>query len=334
MNKIPAIAVLAGGNSSEYAISIGSASRILEAIDRTKYNPLLVKVQGTRWFHTAEDGTEADIDKNDFSLTLRGVRIRLEYALILIHGTPGEDGLMQAYFELMGIPFSSGGFLASALSFDKSVCKRMVAPTGIALAREVLLTRGEAIDARTVIEQLGLPLFVKPNASGSSCGVSKVKSVEEFLPAVEAAFREGDQVIVEEFIAGTEVSCGVLVAGGKPLLFPATEIVSKKEFFDYEAKYTPGMSEEITPARISVQEMAEVQRLSLLVYRTLRCRGVARVDFILREGVPYLIEINTVPGMSAGSIIPKQAAVIGLSLTDLFNRIIEDTFIRQANTFR
>ena len=326
MNKTRPIALLAGGNSSEYEISIGSAAQVLGVIDRIKYTPYLVKVQGVRWFHTAADGTETDVDKNDFSLTLDGQKIALEYALILIHGTPGEDGLMQAYFDLIGIPYSSSGFLASALTFDKSVCKRMVAPTGVAMAREVLLSRGEAVDTGAIVEKLGLPLFVKPNASGSSCGVSKVKTADELLPAVEAALREGDRVIVEEFIAGTEVSCGVLVAGGEPLLFPATEIVSKKEFFDYEAKYTPDMSEEITPARIPSEQMAEVQRLALSVYRTLGCRGVARVDFIIRRGVPHLIEINTVPGMSAGSIIPKQAAAIGLSLTELFNRIIFDTW--------
>ena len=326
MNPKTHIAVMAGGNSSEYEISIGSASQIMGVIDREKYTPYLIKVHGTRWFHTAEDGRETEVDKNDFSLTVDGKRLRLEYALILIHGTPGEDGLLQAYFEMMGIPFSSGGFLASAITFDKSVCKRMVSPAGIAMAREVLLTRGDAVNTQAIVEKLGLPLFVKPNASGSSCGVSKVKTAEELVPAVQAAWKEGDQVIIEEFIGGTEVSCGVMVIGGKPILFPATEIVSKKDFFDYEAKYTPGMSEEITPARITDAEMAEVQRLSLLVYRTLRCRGVARVDFIIRQGVPYMIEINTVPGMSAGSIIPKQAAAIGMSLTELFNLIISDTF--------
>jgi D-alanine-D-alanine ligase len=325
MNKIRPIALLAGGNSSEYEISIGSATQVLGAIDRTKYDPYLIRVRGTRWFHTAADGTETDVDKNDCSLTIGGKKIALRYALILIHGTPGEDGLMQAYFDLLGIPYSSSGFLASAVTFDKSVCKRLAAPTGVAVAREVLLNRGEPVDAAAIVGRLGLPLFVKPNASGSSCGVSKVKSAEELAPAVEAALREGDRVIVEEMIAGTEVSCGVLVAGGEPLLFPATEIVSKTEFFDYQAKYTPGFSDEITPARIPEDQMREVQRLALSIYRTLGCRGVARVDFILRHGVPYLIEINTVPGMSAGSIIPKQAAAIGLSLTELFNRIIADT---------
>ena len=326
MSQKPNIAVLAGGNSSEYEISIGSAAQVMEVLDRTKYTPYLIKVKGARWFHTDADGRETEVDKNDFSLPSAGGKIALEYALILIHGTPGEDGLLQAYFEMQGIPFSSSGFLASAITFDKSVCKRMLAPPGVAMAREVLVTKGERPDAARIVEKLGLPLFVKPNASGSSCGVSRVNAAEELLPAIETALREGDRVIIEEFIGGTEVSCGVLVAGGEPILFPATEIVSKKEFFDYEAKYTPGMSEEITPARIPVAEAEELKRLSLLIYRALNCRGVARVDYIIKEGTPHLIEINTVPGMSAGSIIPKQAAAIGMSLTELFNRIISDTF--------
>ncbi|MCD8185615.1 MAG: D-alanine--D-alanine ligase, partial [Rikenellaceae bacterium] len=310
----------------EYDVSIGSAAQVAGVIDRSKYNPFLIRVQGSRWFYTAADGEETDVDKNDFSLTLDGRKIRLEYALILIHGTPGEDGLMQAYFEMMGIPFSSGGFLASALSFDKSICKRILAPTGIAIAREILLTRGDRIDPQVIVEKLGLPVFVKPNASGSSCGVSKVKTARELIPAVETAWQESRQVLIEEYIEGTEVSCGVLETTDQTLLFPPTEIISKKEFFDYEAKYTPGMSEEITPARLTADETARVQQLSLQVYRSLGCRGVARVDFILRSGIPHLIEINTVPGMSSGSIIPKQAKAMGISLTDLFNRIISDTF--------
>jgi len=323
-NPIP-IALLAGGNSSERDISIGSAAQVLGVIDRSRYTPYLVEVRGRRWFHIAADGTEVDLDRNDFTLTLDGRKIALRYALILIHGTPGEDGLLQAWLDLAGIPYSSSGFLASAITFDKSVCKRTLAPTGVALAREVLISRGEPVDPEAIVARLGLPLFVKPNASGSSCGVSKVKHTSELAPAVEAALAEGEQVLIEEMIAGTEVSCGVLVAGGEPLVFPPTEIVTGREFFDYQAKYTPGLSEEITPARLPEAETAEVQRLALSVYRALGCRGVARVDFIIRDGVPHLIEINTVPGMSAGSIIPKQAAAIGLSLKDLFNRIIEDT---------
>ncbi|MDR0954103.1 MAG: D-alanine--D-alanine ligase [Rikenellaceae bacterium] len=319
------IALLAGGNSSEYEVSIGSAAQVMGVIDRTKYTPWLIKVRDTRWFYTDSEGRETDVNKNDFSLELDGEKIFLEYALILIHGTPGEDGLMQAYFEMMEIPFSSSGFLTSAVTFDKSACKRMLAPTGVALAREILLTRGDAVNVPAVVAEWGLPLFVKPNASGSSCGVSKVKRAEELLPAIEMALGEGDQVIIEEFIAGTEVSCGVMVTGGQPTLFPATEIVSKNEFFDYQAKYTPGMSEEITPARIPESEARELNRLSLLIYQWLCCRGVVRIDYIIRQGTPFLIEINTVPGMSAGSIIPKQAAAIGMTLTELFDKIITDT---------
>ncbi|MDR0953841.1 MAG: D-alanine--D-alanine ligase [Rikenellaceae bacterium] len=325
MAKRMNIALLAGGNSSEYEVSIGSAAQVIEVLNWAKYTPWLIKVKDTRWFYTDPRGRETDVNKNDFSLELDGEKIFLEYALILIHGTPGEDGLMQAYFEMMEIPFSSSGFLTSAVTFDKSACKRMLAPTGVALAREILLTRGDAVNVPAVVAELGLPLFVKPNASGSSCGVSKVKRAEELLPAIEVALSEGDQVIIEEFIAGTEVSCGVMVTGGQPTLFPATEIVSKNEFFDYQAKYTPGMSEEITPARIPESETRELNRLSLLIYQWLRCRGVVRIDYIIQQGTPFLIEINTVPGMSAGSIIPKQAAAIGMTLTELFDKIISDT---------
>ncbi len=322
------IAILAGGNSSEYDVSIGSAAQIEQIINRTKYTPYLILVKGSRWFHRDAAGVEADVDKNDFSITVSGKKLKLEYGLILIHGTPGEDGLLQGYFELMGIPYSSSGVLTSALTFDKSLTKKVVAGAGVPMAREVLVRKGEAVDPAKIVATLGLPLFVKPNASGSSFGVSKVKSVEELLPAVETALTESDQVLVEEFMAGTEVSCGAMVAGGKEYLFPPTEIVSMKEFFDYEAKYTPGMSEEITPARLKPEVTRAVQRQTMNIYKLLGCRGVARVDFIIRDEAPHMIEINTVPGMSSGSIIPKQAREMGLPLTELFDIIIEDTLNR------
>ncbi|MDR2936780.1 MAG: D-alanine--D-alanine ligase [Rikenellaceae bacterium] len=322
------IAILAGGNSSEYDVSLDSAAQVEKAIDREKYTPYPIFVKGSRWFHRDAVGVEADVDKNDFSITVGGRKIMLEYGLILIHGTPGEDGLLQGYFELMGIPYSSSGVLASALTFDKSLTKKIVAGAGVPMAREVLIRKGEAADPEKIVATLGLPLFVKPNASGSSFGVSKVKTVEALLPAVETALTESDRVLIEEFMAGTEVSCGAMVAGGREYFFPPTEIVSMKEFFDYEAKYTPGMSDEITPARIAPEVTAAVQHQAMNIYKFLGCRGVARVDFIIRDGVPHMIEINTVPGMSSGSIIPKQAREMGLPLSGLFDIIIEDTFNR------
>lgn len=322
------IALMAGGNSSEYEISLGSAAQIVKILDKTKYNTYQVYVRGHRWYYKTDDGTETDVDKNDFSLTLNGEKIVFEYALILIHGTPGENGLLQAYFEMMEIPYSSCDFVCSAVTFDKSLCKKALVHTGIAMAKEVLLNRGDRVDPEAIVAKLGLPMFVKPNASGSSCGVTKVKRTEEIVPAVEAALKEGDQVIIEEFLDGCEVDCGLMVIGGKPYIFPPTEIVSKNEFFDYEAKYTPGMSDEITPARISEKATAELQKTALTIYRTLNCRGVVRMDFIIRDEIPFLIEVNTVPGMSEGSIVPKQARVMGMSLTELFNLVIEDTFNR------
>lgn len=319
------IAIMAGGNSSEYEISLGSANQIEKIIDKTKYNPFKIFVKGRRWFYADGQNNEYEIDKNDFSITVNEKKIRLEYALILIHGTPGEDGLLQAYFDLVGIPYSSSGFLTSAVTFDKSLCKKAVSHSGVNLAREILVRKDEKVDTEAIVRTLDLPIFVKPNASGSSCGVTKVKNTEEIEIAVNKALKESDSVIIEEFIDGTEVSCGVMVAGGKEYVFPITEIVSKKEFFDYEAKYTGGMSDEITPARIPEDTKALLNKYTLDIYKILGCRGIARIDFIIKNRVPYMIEINTVPGMSEGSIIPKQAKEMGMGMTELFNIIIEDT---------
>lgn len=318
------IAILAGGESSEWKISLNSAAQVEKAVDRSRFNTYKIVVRNGRWYYTGEDGTEYDLDRNDFSVTIAGEKIKLEYALILIHGTPGEDGRMQGYLDMMGIPYSSSGFVASVITFDKSACKRAVAATGVHLAGEILIRKGDKPDAERIISKLGLPLFVKPNASGSSFGVSKVKNPEDLLPAIETAMREGDNVIIEEYIEGREVSCGVMSAGGRDYIFPVTELVCETEFFDYQAKYE-GLSKEITPANLPKDITTELNRLTLSIYKTLGCKGVARVDFIIRGETPYMIEINTVPGMSAESIIPQQAAAMGMSMTELLNIIIDDT---------
>ncbi|MDE5694374.1 MAG: D-alanine--D-alanine ligase, partial [Alistipes sp.] len=253
-------------------------------------------------------------------------RREFDYALILIHGTPGEDGRLQGYLDMMGIPYSSCGMVSSVVTFDKMTTKRLLAGHGINLARERFLRRGEAWNGEAIAAELGLPLFVKPNASGSSFGVTKVNRIEELPAAVETAFTESDEVLIEEYIAGREMGCGVMIAGGREYLFPITEIVSKKEFFDYEAKYTAGYSDEITPAEIAPEVRAELNRMTLEAYRTCRCRGVVRVDFIVTpEGKPYLIELNSIPGMSAGSIVPKQARAAGMTLSELYDIVIADT---------
>lgn len=318
------IALLTGGDSSEWQIALQGAENIGNALDRSRYTPYTIVLRNGDWTYTAPDGTKSELDRNDFTLPVAGRKIKLDYALIVIHGTPGEDGRLQGYLDMMGIPYSSCGFVSSVLTFDKAACKRAVAGSGIHLAKEILLNKTSEIDPAAIIAELGLPLFVKPNASGSSFGVTKVKKQNELLPAITEAFKESDQVLMEEFIEGREISCGVMIAGGKEYIFPITELVCQSEFFDYKAKYQ-GFSNEITPADLPEAIRKEVNRLTLIAYKRLNCRGVVRIDFIVKGETPYMIEINTIPGMSSHSIIPQQAATMGMSLTELFNLIIDET---------
>jgi D-ala D-ala ligase N-terminal domain protein len=318
------IALLTGGDSSEWQIALQGAENIGSALDRSRYTPYTIVLRNGHWTYTAPDGTKSELDRNDFTLPVAGRKIKLDYALIVIHGTPGEDGRLQGYLDMMGIPYSSCGFVSSVLTFDKAACKRAVAGSGIHLAKEILLNKTSEIDPAAIIAELGLPLFVKPNASGSSFGVTKVKKQNELLPAITEAFKESDQVLMEEFIEGREISCGVMIAGGKEYIFPITELVCQSEFFDYKAKYQ-GFSNEITPADLPEAIRKEVNRLTLIAYKRLNCRGVVRIDFIVKGETPYMIEINTIPGMSSHSIIPQQAAAMGMSLTELFNLIIDET---------
>ena len=320
------IALLAGGDSPEREIALQSAAQIAAALDRGKYDVTVIDLHRRDWHYTAPDGRQWQVDKNDFSLTVEGERREFDYALVIIHGTPGEDGKLQGYLDMMGIPYSSCSMVSSVITFDKITTKRTLAGRGINLAREVFLRRGEAFDAARIVADLGLPLFVKPNANGSSFGVTKVHTPEELPAAIAAAFAQGDEILVEECIAGREMGCGVMIAGGKEYLFPITEIIPRKEFFDYEAKYTAGRSEEITPADIAPKVKAELNRMTLEAYRTCRCSGVVRVDFIVTpEGRPYFIELNSIPGMSAGSIVPKQVRAMGMTLGELFDIVIDDT---------
>ncbi|MBQ2703271.1 MAG: D-alanine--D-alanine ligase [Alistipes sp.] len=320
------IALLAGGNSSERGIALQSAAQIEQALDKTKYDVKVIDIYHRDWFYTAEDGSRYPLDKNDFSLTVEGVRHEFDYALIIIHGTPGEDGRLQGYLDIMGIPYSSCSMVSSAITFDKESTKLAVAARGIRVAKEIFLHRGDRVDEEAIVEQLGLPLFVKPNASGSSFGVTRVTEKEQIAAAVAEAFKESDDVLIEEFIAGREMGCGVLITREREYLFPITEIVSKKAFFDYEAKYTEGMSDEITPADITPEVKEKLNRLTREAYKACRCRGVVRIDFIVMpDGEPCLIEVNSIPGMSSGSIVPKQAKAMGISLGELFDLVISDT---------
>ncbi len=319
------IALLAGGDSPERGIALQSAAQIEAALDHSKYDITVVDLHRRDWHYTAPDGRQWQVDKNDFSITVDGVRKLFDYALIIIHGTPGEDGKLQGYLDMMGVPYSSCSMTSSVITFDKITTKRTLAGR-VNLAREVFLRRGEAFDPAQIAAELGMPLFVKPNANGSSFGVTKVHAPEELPAAVEAAFAQGDEILIEECVTGREMGCGMLVAGGREYVFPITEIVSKKDFFDYQAKYTEGYSDEITPADITSEVKAELNRMTREAYRTCRCSGVVRVDFIVTpEGVPYFIELNSIPGMSAGSIVPKQAREMGMSLGELYDIIIADT---------
>ncbi|MEG1863758.1 MAG: D-alanine--D-alanine ligase [Alistipes sp.] len=320
------IALLAGGDSPEREIALQSAAQIEAALDKTKYEVTLIDIHHRDWHHTAPDGRTWQVDKNDFSLTIDGIHTAFEYALIIIHGTPGEDGKLQGYLDMMGVPYSSCSMTSSVITFDKITTKRTLAGRGIPLAREIFVRRGDAVDADRIIAELGLPLFVKPNANGSSFGVTRVNTREQMPAALTEAFAQGDEILIEECITGREMGCGILIAGGKEYIFPITEIVSKKAFFDYQAKYTAGFSDEITPADLTAEVKQRLNQITLDAYKTCRCSGVARVDFIVTpDGQPYLIEINSIPGMSAGSIVPKQARVMGLSLGELYDLIIADT---------
>ena len=326
MDKRLKIALLAGGDSSEREIALNSAQQIAAALDSAKYDVKVIDLHHRNMTYTDANGDKWEVDKNDFSLTVAGVRTEFEYALIIIHGTPGEDGKLQGYLDMMGIPYSSCSQVSSTITFDKISTKRAVAGRGINLAREVLICRDESVDSKAVVEKLGLPLFVKPNASGSSFGVTKVTTAEQIPAAVEAAFKESDEVLIEECIVGREMGCGVVVTADREILLPITEIVSKRDFFDYEAKYTEGLSDEITPAPISDEIKQKLNRMTLEAYRACRCSGIVRIDFIVTEaGEPYLIEINSIPGMSSGSIVPKQVREAGMTLGELYDIVIADS---------
>lgn len=318
------IAIVAGGDSSEYVVSVRSSANVHSAIDRKKFKPWLISIRFGEWLVLENEQVIASVDKSDFSFVLNAKKIRLEYAYIMIHGTPGEDGNLQGYFEMLGIPYSSCGVQSSALTFNKNFCNKYLQSYGITVARSLRLVPDEKWNPSEVVRELGLPLFVKPSAGGSSFGVTKVKKEEDLTVAVAKAFDESPEVLIEQFIDGKEFTCGVVKIGAKKIVLPVTEVIPKNEFFDYEAKYTPGMAEEITPARISASLTSKVQSLSSEIYDLCSCKGIVRIDYILKEQTFYFLEINTVPGMTATSFIPQQIKAAGLNLTDLLTEIIEN----------
>ncbi|MDB5154617.1 MAG: D-alanine--D-alanine ligase [Mucilaginibacter sp.] len=317
------IALLAGGFTGEYDVSIGSAKNIAANLDAEQFNVYTIFITRDSWFYESDKGN-ITIDKNDFSLTLDGQKIKFDFAFITVHGTPGEDGKLQGYFDMLGIPYNTCDATTSAITMNKAYTKAIVHGIhGLNTARSIQLLKSGIHEASNVVS-LKFPLFVKPNNGGSSVGMSKVQNGAGLHDAFERAFEEDDQILVEEFIKGREFSIGIVRLQGKIKVLPATEIISSKDFFDYEAKYTPGVSKEITPADLSAEQNEKIAEIVTEVYLRLNCRGMVRVDFILLEntGEFYFIEINTTPGQSANSLIPQQVRAAGMNLGDFYGDLI------------
>jgi D-alanine-D-alanine ligase len=316
------IAIIMGGYSSEFKISLISGGVVQQYLDKSKYNGFPVHIFKDGWFYADDNGNKFPIDRNDFSVTVDGKKIKFDAVFNAIHGTPGEDGLMQAYFELLDIPQTSCGYYQAALTFNKRDLLSVLKPYGIKTATSFYLNNGDRIDTGEIVNKVGLPCFVKPNRSGSSFGISKVKAESELDAAIEAAYREDDEVIIESFLDGTEVSVGVINYKGDVTVLPITEIVSENDFFDYEAKYL-GKSQEITPARISPEMTEKVSAVAKRVYEILKMTGFSRSEYIIVNDEPHLLEVNTIPGLTTESLLPQQAREAGISLTELFDNAIE-----------
>ncbi|MEM6721216.1 MAG: D-alanine--D-alanine ligase [Bacteroidota bacterium] len=316
------IAIIMGGYSSEYAISLKTGNVVHKHLNSAKYNAYKVHIFPEKWVCVTEDAQEFPIDKNDFSVTIDAVKITFDCVFNAIHGTPGEDGYIQGYLALLGIPHTSCGMYQAALTFNKRDLLSTLKPYGIKCATSYYLNAGDAIDEQVIIDKVGLPCFVKANKAGSSFGVSKVHKIEELQNAIDVAFKEDDEVIIESFLDGVEVSVGVINYQGEVTVLPITEIVSENDFFDYEAKYL-GQSQEITPARISDELTEKVSKAAKSIYEILKMEGFSRSEFIFKDDEPYLLEVNTVPGMTEESILPQQAKEAGISLEALFGNAID-----------
>ncbi len=316
------VAIIMGGYSSEYKISLKSGEVVYNHIDKSKYNTYKIHILNEGWFYVDDENNRFAIDKNDFSANINGEKVVFDVVFNAIHGTPGEDGLIQAYLKLLNIPQTSCNYYQSALTFNKRDMLSVLKPYGIKTAISYYLNQGDTILEDQIIQRVGLPCFVKPNKSGSSFGISMVKESEQLLPAIEKAYAEDDEIIIESYLKGTEVSVGVIKYQDETIVLPITEIVSENEFFDYEAKYE-GKSNEITPARISEEEKAKIENVAKRIYTILKMDGFSRSEFILVGNEPFLLEMNTVPGLTAESILPQQAKEAGISLNELFENAIE-----------
>ncbi|WP_040251745.1 D-alanine--D-alanine ligase [Psychroserpens mesophilus] len=317
------IAIIMGGYSSEYEISLKSGQVVYKSLDKNKYNAYRIHIFKNKWVFVNDFNEEFEIDKNDFSVRVNETKINFDCVFNAIHGSPGEDGFMQGYFKLLNMPHTSCGMYQAALTFNKRDCLSTLKPYGIKTAESYFVNLGDHIDEEAIVNKVGLPCFVKANRAGSSFGITKVYRKEELLNALDVAFKEDDEVIIESYLDGVEVSVGVITYKGKVTVLPITEIVSDNDFFDYKAKYL-GESQEITPARIDDDLAEKVRNTAKKVYDVLKLKGFSRSEYIFKNGEPHLLEVNTVPGLTEASILPQQAAKSGISLSDLFENAIEE----------
>jgi D-alanine-D-alanine ligase len=324
------IAIVAGGNQSEVIVSMKSAAGIYSFLNKEKYNVYTILIIEKRWY--AEYNAEKiEIDKNDFSFTVEGKKITFDCIYITIHGIPGEDGRLQGYFDLIKIPYTCCGVLAASLTFNKFFCNNFLRSFGVKSGNSILFRKGDSFNEHAIINELGLPCFIKPNIGGSSFGVTKVKKPEEIRPAISKALAEGDEVIMESFLKGTEITCGVYKTATREVVLPITEVISENEFFDFDAKYN-GQVREITPARISPELTRQVQELTSSIYNLLGAKGIIRIDYIITENNEInLLEVNTNPGMTPTSFIPQQVAAAGLNISDVMDEVIEDAIKNSDN---
>lgn len=321
------IALLTGGTTGEWVVSVKSAATIAQNIDTSKYDVYKIMLNENGWFYEPADSVKIDIDKNDFSLHLNGRKIKFDGVFIAIHGSPGEDGKLQGYFDMLGIPYTTCNALTSAITMNKGYTKAIV--DGISqlnVAKSMQIFKHTAYQIDEIKSSLKLPYFVKPNSGGSSIGMSKVKHADDLQSALDKAFNEDDQVLIEEFVEGREFSVGVFKTKGEIKVLPATEVIPANEFFDFEAKYTPGATEEITPGRMTDEERNRVEAVVTAVYQKLNCNGIVRIDYFLEHGTGnfYFIEINTIPGQTATSFIPQQVAAMGMELKEFYTQVIEE----------
>ena len=322
------IAIVCGGDSSEHDVSLRSAQGLYSWFDKERYNVYIVDVKGQDWHVELPGGITAKIDRNDFSFVEDGKAKLFDYAYITIHGTPGENGILQGYFDLVDIPYSTSGVLVEAMTFDKFVLNQYLRGYGVAVADSMLIRRGyeHLVSEDEVERRIGMPCFVKPATDGSSFGVSKVKNKDQLAPALRKAMLESDEIMVEQYLEGTEITIGCYKTHEKEVLLPITEVVTKNEFFDYDAKYN-GQVEEITPARISEEWARRVREITSHIYDILHCNGIIRIDYIIsKEGKIRMLEVNTTPGMTPTSFIPQQVKAAGMTMTEVLTDIVENQF--------